>query len=74
MERIIKVSVFEFAIMWASSFYINKYDEFGLKCDVLSRNLGILFDSYVLRLKGKPENIQLYIDYIALLHRDLEKK
>lgn len=64
MERIIKVSVFEFATMWASSFYINKYSDFDLKCDVLSRNIGVLFDSYVLRLNGQPENIQLYIDYL----------
>ena len=64
MERIVKVSVFEFSTTWASSFYINKYHDYGIECHVISRNLGILFDRYILRLKGKPENIQLYLDYL----------
>lgn len=66
MERIIKVSVFEFSITWASSYYINKYKEFNVDCEVISRNIGILFDSYVLRLTGRPENIQLFIDYLKV--------
>ena len=64
MERIIKVSSFEYSLTHCSAYYINKYDEYGLECCILSVNLGVLWDKYTLRLKGKPENIQLFIDYL----------
>ena len=64
MERIIKVSAFEFAIAQSSSYYVHKYDEYGLKGNVVDSNRGILWDKYVLRLKGSDENIQLFLDYL----------
>ena len=61
MKRIVKVSAFEFALTYASGHYIHNYDDYGIKCDIVNRNLGILWDKYVLKLEGKPENIQLYL-------------
>jgi hypothetical protein len=64
MERIIKVSAFEFAIAQSSLYYVHKYDEYGLKGQVVDSNRGILWDKYVLRLNGSAENIQLFLDYL----------
>lgn len=64
MKRIVKVSAFEFGLTYASGHYIHNYDDYDIECDIVNRDLGILWDKYVLKLEGKPENIQLYLDYL----------
>ncbi len=64
MKRIVKVSAFEFGLTYASGHYIHNYDDYDIECDIVSRDLGILWDKYVLKLEGKAENIQLYLDYL----------
>lgn len=64
MRRIVKVSLFEFTSKWPSRTYINKYHDYGIKCSILSSDLGILWDKYVLRLEGSVENMELYLNYL----------
>ncbi len=64
MKKIVRVSVFEFALQWRSSHYINRYSDYDLKCNILSRDLGVFWDKYVLQLEGSPDNIQLFLDYL----------
>ena len=64
MKRIVKVSVFEFAITYTSLYYVYKYDEYNLKGKVVDTNRGILFDKYVLRLEGASEDIEMFLDYL----------
>lgn len=64
MKRIVKVSAYVFLLKYASARYIHRYNEYGINCDIVNRNLGIVSDTYVLKLEGKAENIQLYLDYL----------
>ena len=64
MERLVKVSVFEFATKYSSNYYIYKATEYDVKCTVVDRNMGLLKDKYLLKLKGTAENIQNFLDYL----------
>lgn len=64
MKRLVSVSAFEFSITWPSYTYLYKDYRYDVKCTVLRRNLGLLKDSYLLELKGKEENIQMFLDYL----------
>ena len=64
MKRIVKVSSWEFKLTYPSGRYIHNYDDYNIECDIVNRDLGILRDTYILKLEGKPENIQLYLDYL----------
>lgn len=64
MKRIVKVSSWEFKLTYPSSHYVHNYDDYNIDCDIINRNLGILHDTYVLKIEGKAENIQLYLDYL----------
>lgn len=64
MKRLISVSVYDFSIPFASRYYITKYYNFNLECTIMSRDLGLIRDRYLLQLVGSEENIQMFIDYL----------
>lgn len=64
MKRLISVSAHEFTTKWPSSYYIKKHYSFNVNCNVVSRDIGILKDKYLLKLEGTEENIQMFLDYL----------
>lgn len=64
MKRLISVSAFEFSTKWPSGSYINEDYRFNVNCTVISKNIGIIKDKYLLKLEGTEENIQMFLDYL----------
>ena len=64
MKRLVKVSVSDLLKTYTSSSYIDEYSDYNIKCTVVSQNYGILKDTYILRLEGDAENIQMFLDYL----------
>lgn len=64
MKRLVFVSAFEFSITFPSPHYIYKYDEFDIRCTVISQDRGLLWDKYTLKLEGDAEDIQMFLDYL----------
>lgn len=64
MKRLVNVSAFEISTKWPSRSYINKYYKFNVNCTIVSSNIGLLKDKYLLKLKGTEENIQMFLDYL----------
>lgn len=64
MKRLISVSSFEFSTKWPSRSYINKYYRFNVNCTVLSSEIGLFNNKYLLKLEGTEENIQMFLDYL----------
>lgn len=66
MKRLVKVSVGEFATKWPSIHYINKAYFYNVDCIIVSRDLGIFKDKYILELSGTEENIQMFLQRLKL--------
>lgn len=65
MERLVRVSAFEFSTKWPSYTYIHsEYSEFNVKCKILTEDRGLLWDRYTLKLEGAAEDIQMFLDYL----------
>ena len=64
MKRLVSVSAFEFSTKWPSRSYINKHYRFNVNCTVVSKDIGLLKDKYLLELEGTEENIQMFLDYL----------
>lgn len=64
MKRLVSVSAFEFSTKWPSRNYINKYSRFNINCTIVSRDIGLIKDKYLLKLEGTDENIQMFLDYL----------
>lgn len=64
MKRLVSVSASEFSTKWPSGDYISKHKKFNVKCTVVSEDIGLLKDKYLLELKGKEENIQMFLNYL----------
>ena len=64
MKRLISVSAFEFSTKWPSRSYINTHYRFNVNCTVVSSDIGILKDKYLLKSEGTKENIQMFLDYL----------
>ena len=64
MKRMVSVSASGFSITWPSSFYVNKYNEYGLSCKIKGKKLGLLKDKYLLELEGSEEDIKLFLGFL----------
>ena len=64
MKRLVNVSVLEFSTMWPSSTYIHNYRRYKIKLKIVSENIGIFKDKYLLALDGSMENIQNFLKYL----------
>ena len=64
MKRLVSVSVFEFSTQWPSLAYITKDYMFNIKCTIVSSDMRILQDKYLLKLEGSEEDIQKFLDYL----------
>ena len=64
MKRVVAVSACEFFNKWPSSSYIYDYEDYHIKCDIVSRDLCVFNDKYTLKLEGEPKDIQLFLDYL----------
>lgn len=62
----VSISGFEYSRkrQWSLFDCINTYDGYHLTCDIRGSHLGNFFNTYALRLKGKKEDIQLFLDYL----------
>lgn len=64
MKRLISVSVCDFFTTWPSSTYISNYRDYHIKCNVVSSDIGVFKDKYLLELEGTVENIQNFLEYL----------
>lgn len=64
MKRLVRVSAFEFSTTYPSCNYVSGTNKFGVKCTIMSKNRGLLWDKYTLKLDGSNENIQMFLDYL----------
>lgn len=64
MKRLISVSAFEFSTKWPSSTYISNHSDYYIRCNVVSKDMGVFKDKYLLELEGSVENIQNFLEYL----------
>ena len=64
MERFIEVSIFTLPLTQPSTLYITSCIEYAVEAEILSRDVGVLWDTYVLKLRGTDKNIQAYIKHL----------
>lgn len=64
MERVIEVSIFTLPLTQPSSSYITSCIEYAVEANILSRDVGVLWDTYILKLRGNDKNIQAYIAHL----------
>ena len=64
MERVIEVSIFTPPLTQPSTLYISSCIEYAVEANILSRDIGVLWDKYVLKLRGNDKNTQLYMAHL----------
>ena len=64
MERVIEVSIFSLPLTQPSTLYVSSCIEYAVEANILSRDIGVLWDTYVLKLRGTDKNIQSYLEHL----------
>lgn len=64
MKRLVNVSENEFSAKWPMENYIGWQPQYDIHCYVIRREVGIFYTRYLLRVEGKEENIQMYIEHL----------
>ncbi len=64
MERFIEVSIFTLPLTQPSTLYITSCIEYAVEAEILSRDVGVLWDTYVLKVRGTDKNIQAYLKHL----------
>lgn len=51
-------------LKWPSDNYIDNFEKFKIKCEIIDEDFGILTDTYKLKLSGNKEKIEDYLSYL----------
>lgn len=51
-------------LKWPPSNYIDNFEKFKIKCEIIDTDFGILTDTYKLKLSGDKEKIEDYLSYL----------
>lgn len=54
----------DWKLKWPSSDYIDNFEKFKIKCEIVDEDLGICIDTYKLKLNGDKEKIEDYLSYL----------
>lgn len=64
MKRLVSVSASDIFIKYASGYYISRHYSFNVACNVISQEIGLFRDKYLLQLSGTEEDIQMFVAYL----------
>lgn len=64
MKIKVVAKVNDWRLKWPSGDYIDNFEKYKIKCEVVDKDLGICIDKYKLKLSGNKENIEDYLSYL----------
>lgn len=64
MQCLVNVLTYDFSISCPSRCYIDYYKEYNITCRIVTCDLGIFRDKYLLELDGSQDNIEGFLDFL----------